>query len=159
MKTRLAIILLAVAALFSSCGTTAVTPAEVARYSNSIINHDLVIDIISIQPSKGAIRYPGGACFFTIKDGTIDGRLPFFGDAFNSLFSGDDVSYVFNKSAIDITENFTKAEKGRYIYTFDAQTAGREKVSFVITFTKSGRADIIAKCTNRSLMTYTGQIR
>ena len=158
MKTRILIIIAAVAALFTSCGTTNISTQETARYVNAITSHDMVIDIISIVPSKGAIRYPGGACFITIRDGKIDGRLPFFGDAYNSLFSGDDVSYVFEKCPIEITDNFEKADKGRYIITFDA-ASGKEKVSFVITLTSTGRADIICKCTGRSLMTYTGQVR
>ncbi|MGN1214877.1 MAG: DUF4251 domain-containing protein [Candidatus Cryptobacteroides sp.] len=159
MKKRILIVLAALAALLCSCGTTAnVTPQMVARYVNSITTHDMVIDIISIQPMKGAITYPGSACFITIKDGTIDGRLPFIGDAYNNLFSGEDVSYVFNKCPIEIKENFAKADKGRYIYSFDAMS-GKEKVSFVINLTKTGRADLTVKCTSRSLMSYTGQIR
>ncbi|MGN0202538.1 MAG: DUF4251 domain-containing protein [Candidatus Cryptobacteroides sp.] len=159
MKTRILLAVAALSALLSGCGTIPkATPQQVAWYVNAITTHEMVIDIISIQPLKGSITYPGGACFITIKDGTIDGRLPFIGDAYNNLFSGDDVSYVFDKCPIEINENFTKADKGRYTYTFEA-FSGKEKVNFVITFTNAGRADIIVKCTSRSLMTYTGQIR
>lgn len=159
MKVRLFLAIASLSALLCGCGTASkVTPQQVAWYVNAITNHDMVIDIISIQPMKGQIVYPGGACFITIKDGTIDGRLPFIGDAFNNLFSGEDVSYVFDKCPIEIKDNFSRAEKGRYIYSFDA-VSSKEKVSFVITFTKTGRADIVVKCTNRSLMSYTGQVR
>ena len=65
---------------------------------------------------------------------------------------------MFDKCPIEIKDNFSRAEKGRYIYSFDA-VSSKEKVSFVITFTKTGRADIVVKCTNRSLMSYTGQVR
>lgn len=159
MKARIFLAIAALSVLLSGCGTTAnVSPQQVARYVNSITTHDMVIDIISIQPMKGSITYPGSACFITIKDGTIDGRLPFIGDAYNNLFSGEDVSYVFDKCPIEIKDNFTKAEKGRYSYSFDAMS-GKDKVSFSITFTKTGRADLTLKCTSRSLMSYTGQIR
>ena len=68
MKVRLFLAITALSALLCGCGTANnATPQQVAWYVNAITNHDMVIDIISIQPMKGQIVYPGGACFITIK--------------------------------------------------------------------------------------------
>lgn len=161
MKARI-LAIFAMMALLVSCGTStsSVDPLLQKKYVDAATSHNMVIDIISIQPVKGNTQYPRGACFFTLKDGKIDGRLPFFGDAFNSLFSGEDVSYVFDNSPIEnLKENFTKADKGRYYLYFDAPTIGNEKASFVLCITKTGKVDITVKCTSRSLMGYTGMIR
>lgn len=159
MKTKFAAFFAMMMVLISCGATTSVDPAQQARYVKAAQTHDMVVDIISIQPVKGNTQYPRGACYITLKDNTIDGRLPFFGDAFNSLFSGDDVSYVFEKSPIEVTEDFSKADKGRYHLFFDAMTVGKEKASFVVTVHTNGKVDITVKCSSRSLMSYTGQVR
>ncbi|MCQ2167600.1 MAG: DUF4251 domain-containing protein [Bacteroidales bacterium] len=115
---------------------------------------DVTIEVDYIYP-QGAPAIPSSDRYrISIKDGKLDGYLPFFGTGSVAGFNPDDLSFHFEDCPVKIKE---KKAKDRTVWKFDAES-GCEKVPVVITIWDNGAAEIYIHSANRSSIRYSGQL-
>lgn len=157
-------LILAVAALsFTSCGILAEAEQadlEMAKelVANALNHQELAIEVDQILPQRGPAIHSTDGYTLTIKDGVVDGFLPFFGESYTSIVYGvDETGLKFDKCPIVIDDSQSRPSKGKYVWRFAARV-GMEKVYVTVTFFENGSADIMCNPTNRSIMNYNGDL-
>jgi len=158
--------LIVLSALFTmtSCGSsTKVVESPSPYVIQNIRNHEMTIDITRIysygQSNSGPSYTNVTGYPIVMKDGKISGTLPYRGQSNVGMFGGPEkVSIVFENSPMTVKEDFSKAEKGRYTLDIQAK-AGTDDVYLSITFLGQGKCNISCKASNRSPVSYDGQMR
>lgn len=122
----------------------------------AIKNRDLTITVNYILPTGMPAVNSTDGYSVTIKDGKINGYLPYFGTATSALVAGaDEMGIRFEDCPITIQENAKKANKGKYEWSFKARS-GHETVDVYITLFTSGSASMTMNMNSRSSITYEG---
>lgn len=147
----------------SSCGVLSSieseNAAEAAEYvTKALDEQELAIEVNRIMPMRGPAKQSYDGYTLKIKDGKVNAHLPFFGEAYTSMVYGvDSMGIEFKDCPIVIDDSQSKPSKGRYVWRF-AALCGMEKVYVTITFWEGGGADIACNPTNRSSITYSGNL-
>ena len=155
--------LAALVCLLPSCGVTSGGSQNVSEEDAALVaaarqNHELTIEVDRIIPVGMPSRTTFDGYKLSIKDGKVTADLPFFGTSHTAMIYGVDATgIVFEDCPIEIIENNSKADRGRYIWDFTAK-CNNERVEVQITFWDNGSAQISCVCTNRSNMSYSGRL-
>lgn len=150
--TVLALILLTV-----SCGVSKVSPVEESRYTDAILNRNFDLEILSIKPSGFPSKSTLGEYFLKVRGDVVDTRLPFIGSSSQPVFSGEEISIVLENEKVTFSEDFKKASKGKYVYTFEGPASNGSWV-FTITLNSNGVAYINCSSPTRGIMNYSAEI-
>lgn len=157
----MAVIALVLAA--TSCGILAEAQAEEDAIgaectARALEQGELCFEVDRILPMRGPSFPSNDGYRITVKDGEVDGFLPFFGESYTSVVYGSDNTGIkFEHCPVYIDESQSKPSKGKYVWNFAARS-GMEKVYVTITFFSNGSADVSCKPTNRTLMNYNGRL-
>lgn len=158
--------LFAVAALLlslSSCGLLSQidkeSQEEAAGFvAKALSEQELAIEVNRIMPMRGPSIPSYDGYMLKIKDGVVNAYLPFFGEAYTSVVYGADSTGIeFKDCPITVDDSQSKPSKGKYVWRFAAR-CGMEKVYVTVTFWEGGGADIACNPTNRSNISYSGNL-
>lgn len=161
MKTRLLIAVMAAAALVS-CST--MTPAErlqeeaenAAWVSESITRQDVTIEVTHIYPQSMPAKISNDGYTVTVRDGKINGYLPFFGVSHVAVIPGvDETGIRFKDCPVSIYEDRSKIAKGKITWRFNAKS-GNDIVNVTMNIWNNGSADITCICDRKTSMRYSG---
>lgn len=121
--------------------------------------HELCIEIGTICPMGMPSFTTTDGYKFTVKDGKVNADLPFFGESYTAIIPGaDNPGITFKDCGIDIREDYSKAKKkGKFLWQFSAYS-GTDRVDVTVTFWDNGSADISCVSTNRSSISYMGEL-
>lgn len=148
---------------FSACGVFAEiekeTQEEAAGFvATALSEQELAIEVDRIMPMKGPSIPSYDGYTLKIKDGVVNAYLPFFGEAYTGVVYGIDASGIeFKDCPIEIDDSGSKPSRGKYVWRFTAR-CGMEKVYVTVTFWEGGSADISCNPTNRSHISYSGNV-
>lgn len=147
----------------SSCGVLSQIDKENQEEASVLVSQalseqELAIEVDRIMPMRGPSIPSHDGYMLKIKDGKLNAHLPFFGEAYTGIVYGIDSTGIdFEDCPIVIDDSESKPSKGKYVWRFAAR-CGMEKVYVTITFWDGGGADISCNPTNRSHISYSGNI-
>lgn len=119
---------------------------------------EMTIVVNYINPVGSASFVSTDGYRLKISDGKVSAHLPYFGRSYAPmLYGADETGIVFDDCEIEIKEDYTKASRGKYFWRFEAKS-GNENIQVLITFGNDGSAQIFCNCTNRSSISYNGDI-
>ena len=149
-------IIFALAALLSISAAAIAADKDNAAAVKAIKDRDLTITVNYIIPTGMPSINSTDGYSVTIKDGKINGYLPYFGTATTALVPGaDEMGIRFEDCPIEINENTKKANKGKYEWSFKA-VSGNETVDVNITLFTNGSASMSMTMSSRSSISYDG---
>lgn len=156
------IVMLAAAAILTSCGALAAIEEESIKEAKVYVKkaldkQELAIEVNTILPSAGPSIHSVDGYYLKIKDGKADSYLPFFGSSFSAPFGTDDMGIKFDACPVKIDKSESKPSKGKYVWRFEA-VSNNEKVNVTVTFWDNGNADIMCHRINSSIMNYSGNL-
>ena len=164
MKHLTLLLATALTAIVSSCAAinqmNAEEAAEAAIYvEEALQNQNLNIEVTYVSPARGRSFPSTDGYYLRIQDGVVNSYLPFFGESHASIVYGVDPTGIeFKDCPVELYDNGSKPEKGRYSWKFHAMS-GKEPVIVYVTFFQNGSAQISCNPTNRSAMNYSGELR
>lgn len=139
-----------------SCGVTG--PASSGEPDPSVIaaikDKDVSIVVNYIYPSTMSPRPTTDGYTLKIKDGRLNGFLPFFGTSTSGGYSLNDGGFNFEDYSISIKE---KKSIDKVEWRFDA-VSGTETVKIVVTIWDNGSAEIYIQPNTRSSIRYAGEL-
>jgi len=168
MKKLETLLFVAVAAiLVAACGPysklseeqqKAVDKKLQAAYVRAIEKPDVTVMITQLIPRGLPAKTTNVSYKLTLKGDVVDTRLPFIGTSHTPTYGGaDEISVVFDDEKVDLQKDFSKADKGQYIYKFKGGE-GFNKWEMTLELYDDGNARIDANCTDGRSMSYYGNI-
>lgn len=127
-----------------------------ALVESYVQNHEIYIEVESIQSSRGGIRHTTDGYFLKIKDGKANSYLPFMGEAYMANYGSLDKPEIEFKDC-PVTVDETVNSKGKHTWTFVGKS-GDVDVQTKIEFFSSGMASITCTSMKRTPMYYHGTV-
>lgn len=139
-----------------SCGVSASGGSEEQNESvaAAVKNKDVSIVVNYIYPTTMSPRPSTDGYTLKIKDGKLNGHLPFFGTSTSGGYSPNDGGFDFDNCPIRIKE---KKSKDKVEWNFEA-VSGTETERITVTIWDNGTADIFIQPYSKSSMRYSGEI-
>lgn len=113
------------------------------------------IEVKYLYPLKGPSIPTSDGYTISLKDGRLNGHLPFIGESHSAAgYGSNDAGFTFEDCPVTISG---KVSKHRHEWKFDA-VSGNENVKVTVTVWDNGNADIMIIPAGRSIMRYSGEL-
>ena len=168
MKIMQKILFVAVAAmLLASCSPYARLSKEQqdgvdqkyqAAMVRAIEKPNVRVEVTQIIPVGMPTRHTNGEFSLTLKNNVVDTRLPFIGVSHEPHMGGiDEIAIVFDDEKVDLQKDFSKKDKGEYVYRFKGGE-GYYKWEVKLTLYDNGTSYIDCNCDDGRSMHYVASI-
>ena len=129
-----------------------------AAYVRAIEKPDVTVMVTQLIPRGLPTKTTNIEYKLTLKDDVVNTRLPFIGTSHTPSYGGvDEISVVFDDEKVDLQKDFSKADKGQYVYKFKGGE-GYYKWEMTLELYDDGNARIDANCADGRSMSYYGNI-
>ena len=159
---RLIVLLLSLATI-SSCGASyqeskarraAEKEAERAATVQALENADFILEVTRIIPRGFPSKISSGEYQLRIEGDVVTTRLPYIGVSHEATYGGaDEISIVFDKEKVQLLKDFSKQNKGEYLYQFQGGK-GKDKWTVTLQVYDNGTASIGCSASGGRYMSY-----
>lgn len=157
LKQIYPLILIGILGLYISCGSAAKTDAEIAKTNSLIESGEFEIQHDWISTQSGArINLIGNPNFIRFKNDSVHLFLPYFGERFSGGGYNSEGGIVYEGPLRNF--EMKETDKNRRIIKFRTEQDS-ESLDFVINIFPEGSVTTRVNSTERSFVSYQGDIR
>lgn len=160
MKNYLSIVLIVMVSgfVFTSCSSSAVSASSSSTtIGRAIDTGSWTFTVNIIRPQAGRTRQPNGLYTFTYTPGNLNVYLPYFGRVFGTadVVSGENPLNFISK---DFEMKKEKIKNGKWRINFIPKDFHQQVQQFSFLIFENGTASLDVIMTNRSPISYNGDI-